>query len=97
MQTRAGCAYGAAMARYLVESFIPRARTGDAAAITARLRDEAERLTSRGTPVRLVQAIFVPDDEICFSLYESMSVDLVVEVSRRAELSCERVVEAVVR
>jgi hypothetical protein len=39
-------------------------------------------------------AIFVPEDETCFFLYEAASADAVREVVHRAALSFERVSEA---
>ena len=41
-------------------------------------------------PVRYVRAIFVPEDETCFFLYEAGSVDAVRKAARRAGLGCER-------
>jgi len=39
--------------------------------------------------------IFVPEDETCFHLYEAISADAIREVAQRAELSFERVLEAI--
>ena len=41
-------------------------------------------------------AIFVPDDEICFHLYEAASADAAAEAARRAGLVFERVLPAIV-
>jgi hypothetical protein len=45
-------------------------------------------------PVRYVRAIFVPEDETCFLLYETGSADAVREAARRAGLGRERITEA---
>jgi hypothetical protein len=93
----AGCGlYRPRVARYLAESFVPRAsaRDRDLGQTAVRARAEAEQLTREGARVHLLQAIFVPEDETCFLLYEAASAELVTEVSRRISLSCERIVEA---
>ena len=82
------------MAEYLLELYVSR---GDPAAVeqtAERARAAAEALTEEGVPVRYVRAIFVPEDETCFFLYEAGSVDAVREAARRAGLGCERVTEA---
>jgi hypothetical protein len=40
--------------------------------------------------------VFVPEDETCFYVYEADSADDVLDAARRAGLSSERVVEAIV-
>jgi hypothetical protein len=45
--------------------------------------------------VRFLQSIFVPEDEICFYLYEARSADAVCEAASRAGLRFERITEAV--
>jgi hypothetical protein len=44
--------------------------------------------------VRFVRAVFVPEDETCFYLYEAASAEDVDEAVRRADLSYERLSEA---
>jgi hypothetical protein len=44
--------------------------------------------------VRYVRAIFVPEDETCFHLFEAASPDAVYAASERAGLSAQRIVEA---
>ncbi len=82
------------MAEFLVELYV--ARTDGAAvdrgAVNA--RRAAQKLTREGTPVRYLRSIFVPEDEICFHLYEAETAEHVREAARRAELSFERVTEA---
>jgi hypothetical protein len=45
--------------------------------------------------VRYLRTIFVPQDEICFHLYEAQDADAVGEASLRAEIAYERIVRAV--
>jgi hypothetical protein len=49
---------------YLVEFFLPRSSTGQAGDITARIGDAARQLHREGTPVRLVQALSIGDEEL---------------------------------
>ena len=60
-----------------------------------RAREAARELTRHGTPVRFVRSIFVPEDEICFFVFDAISADAVEATCARAALRFERVVEAV--
>lgn len=53
----------------------------------------AAELTREGTPVRYVRSIFVPEDETCFFLYESVSAENVREAACRAGVPFERIAE----
>ena len=55
----------------------------------------ADQLTREGQQVRLLQSLFVPQDETCFLLFEAQSKDAVAEAARRCGLRFERLVEAV--
>jgi hypothetical protein len=82
------------MAEFLLELYVSR---GDPAAVertAERARAAADALTEEGVPVQYVRAIFVPEDETCFFLYEAGSIDAVREAARRAGWGCERVTEA---
>lgn len=83
------------MAEFLVELYVAR---GDSAAVEGgaeRARAAAEKLTDEGEPIRYVRAIFVPEDETCFFLYEAESADAVREATREAGLSSVRITEAI--
>jgi hypothetical protein len=80
--------------RFLVESYLPAASGEDRAEIAARTRAAADELARGGAPLRYVEAIFVPKDEMCLLVYEADSAELVREAGRRAGISCERVLEA---
>jgi hypothetical protein len=80
---------------YLVELYLPR---GDATALADaafRARAASEQLTGEGRNIRYVRSIFVPQDEICFHLYEAEEAAVVREASQRACIAHERVVRAV--
>jgi len=82
------------MAEYLLELYVSRGDPGAVASGAERARAAAEELTEEGTSVRYVRAIFVPEDETCFFLYEAGSVEAVRDAARRAGLGSERVTEA---
>ena len=74
------------MAEFLVELYVAR---GDSAAVEGgaeRARAAAEKLTDEGEAIRYVRAIFVPEDETCFFLYEAESADAVREATRRGRV-----------
>lgn len=81
------------MTGFLVEAYAP--ATSDLVDLEARARRAAAQLAEAGTEVRYVRAIFVPDDETCFHLFEASSPDAVHAASERAGLSAQRIVEAV--
>jgi len=71
---------------YLVEFFLPRASAGQAEAITARLDEAASGLQREGTPVRLVQALSIGDEELFQCLLDAPSVPVAELLCRRADL-----------
>lgn len=72
------------MARYLLERFLPTATEGAPASL-----GDAALAACAG--VRLLQTIYVPDDEVCFYLLESDSLELVRQASSDAGLPFDRV------
>jgi hypothetical protein len=83
------------VAEYLVEVYVARG-DGTAPDLGAeRVQRAAEELTREGTPVEFLRAIFVPEDETCFYLYDADSADAVREAAGRAFLRFERIAEAV--
>ena len=83
------------MPSYLVETYLPRGRAGERTARERRACLAAEELTRANTPVRFDRSIHVPEDEICFFLFEAPSGREVALVAQRARLDPLRVVEAV--
>jgi hypothetical protein len=82
------------MAEYLVELYVSREDAALVEHSVEQAQSAAAQLTEEGTPVRYVQAIFVPEDETCFLLYEAESAEAVREAARRAGLPSERVTQA---
>jgi hypothetical protein len=83
------------MPSYLVETYLARGQTADRAAREQRARSAAEELTREKTPVRFEQSIHVPEDEICFIVFDAPSSRVAALAARRARLDPIRVVEAV--
>ena len=82
------------MAEYLLELYIARGDPATVADAAERARAAAADVSEMGSPVRYVRAIFVPEDETCFLLWEACSVEAVREAARRAGLGSERITEA---
>jgi hypothetical protein len=79
---------------YLVETYLARGRAGERAARDRRARSAAEELTKGTSRVRFDRSIYVPEDEICFFVFDGPSSRDVALVAQRAELEPTRVVEA---
>ena len=83
------------MPSYLVETFLQRGSAGERTARERRARSAAEELTRKGTRVRFDHTIHVPEDEICFFVFDAPSTTDVALAAELAELGPLRVVEAV--
>ncbi len=83
------------MPSYLVETYLARGKARERAARERRARSAAEELTQETTRVRFDRSIHVPEDEICFYVYDAPSACDAAEAAQRAGLDPIRVVEAV--
>ncbi len=83
------------MPNYLVETFLARGHAGERMARERRARSAAAELTREGTRVRFDRSIHVPEDEICFFVFDAPSGREAALAAQRAELDPLRVVEAV--
>jgi hypothetical protein len=83
------------MPSYLVETFLPRGIADQRAARERRARSAAEELTRIGTSVRFDRTIHVPEDEMCFFVFDAPSRREAAMAAQRAELGPLRVVEAI--
>jgi hypothetical protein len=83
------------MPNYLVETYLARGDAGERPARERRARSAAEELTRQGLPVCFAGAIHVPEDEICFFVFDAPSGRAAALAAQRAELDPFRVVEAV--
>ena len=83
------------MPSYLVETYLARSSVGERAVRERRARSAAEGLTRCGTRVRFGCAIHVPEDEVCFFVFEASSGRDAALAAHQAGLDAVRVVEAV--
>ena len=83
------------MPSYLVETYLARGHAGERAARERRARSAAEELTRESTRVRFDHSIHVPEDEICFFVFDAPSGRDAALAAQRAGLDPIRVVEAV--
>jgi hypothetical protein len=74
---------------YLAERYLPSHRREG-------LDDEIERMHAAASArVRLLETLYVPDDEVCFHIFESESPELVQEASRSAGFEVSRVLRVI--
>jgi hypothetical protein len=79
---------------YLVETYLARGSAGERSAREERARTAAEELTRERTHVRFEHAIHVPEDELCFFVFEAVSSRDAALAAQLAGLDPIRVVEA---
>jgi hypothetical protein len=82
------------MKTYLVEAYLPRARAGELDEAVARLSADAGAATHPGGRVRYLRSTYVPDDEVCFHVFEAASAEAVRAAGQRARLTFDRIAEA---
>jgi len=80
---------------YLVETYLARGLAGERARRERRARAAAEELTRESNRVRFEHSIHVPEDEICFFVFDASSSRDAALAAQRAGLDPVRVVEAV--
>jgi hypothetical protein len=79
---------------YLIETFLGRGHAGERSRREERAHSAADELTRAGTRVRFDGAIHVPEDEICFFVFDAPSSRAAALVAQRAALDAVRIVEA---
>jgi hypothetical protein len=80
---------------YLVETYLARGLAGERASRERRARSAAEDLTQERTRVRFEHSIHVPEDELCFFVFDARSARDAALAAQRAGLDPIRVVEAI--
>ena len=83
------------MKRYLVETYLARGAVEERAARERRARSAANELSRDAERVRFDHSIHVPEDEICFFVFDALSGDDAALVAQRAGLDPVRIVEAI--
>ena len=82
------------MPSYLVETYLARARAAERDRRERAASRAAEELTHDQSRVWFERSIYVPEDEICFFVFDAPSSRLAALVAQRAGLDPIRVVEA---
>jgi hypothetical protein len=83
------------VSEFLVEAYVSRAEGHATVPLVEDLALAAKQLSDEGADVRFLRAILVPEDEVCFYLYRSPSVEVVRAAATRAGLRFERITAAV--
>jgi hypothetical protein len=81
--------------RHLVETYLAQSAAAERGVRERRARSAAEELTRETTVVSFDHSVHVPEDEICFFVFDAPSMRDVLLAAERAELDPIRVVEAV--
>ena len=82
------------MPSYLVETYVPETRPGDARAAGQRARAAANEASRTGPRIRYVRMTFLPCDETCFHVFVADTEEAVADVCRQAGLGSPRIVPA---
>lgn len=83
------------MPSYLVETYLARGSAGERASRERRARSAADALTRERLRIRFERSIHLPEDEICFFLFDAPTGTDAVLAAECAGLEPVRVVEAV--
>jgi hypothetical protein len=79
---------------YLIETYLARGDAGERAARELRARQVTEELARGRAHVRFDRSIYVPEDEICFFVFDAPTGRAAALAAQRAGLDPIRVVEA---
>jgi hypothetical protein len=82
------------VAEYMLELFTPPSKAGELPATALRLDAAAKRVSGNDALVEYVRAIYVPEDETCFYIFDASSAEVVAKASEIAGLSDGRIVAA---
>ena len=86
------------MPTFVVEAYEPRGRgAGGLTALQERARAASDELSRSGSHVRYVRTTFLPEDEICFHVFEAPSRKAVLEAAHKAGFADARISEVVER
>ena len=81
------------MVLFLVEAYCSAEELADRKSDLALVADAIDLTVT--PPARLVHAVFVPEDEACFYLFEATSAEAVLDAADRMRLRFERLTEAI--
>jgi len=80
---------------FLVETYLPRGELHERATRERGARAAAEELAEGGSDVRFDRSIHVPEDELCFFVFDAPTSRLAAMAAERAGLEPVRIVAAV--
>jgi hypothetical protein len=80
---------------FLAERYVSSVNLESARVDAARASAASAEPTEDGAMVRYLGSTLIPSDETCFVLFEARSADDVRCLLERAQITCDRVVEAV--
>jgi uncharacterized protein DUF4242 len=78
-------------AYYTVELVCPAEGWSRLTQMATDAREATQQMRSEGTPIRFLRSVFVPEDDVCFLLYESPTPEAVHAAAGRAGLNARRV------
>lgn len=82
------------METYVVEHYWPGATAEEFERAAGRVRASAGEMACDGTGIRFLHSTFVPGDEAAYCVLAAASAGLVAEAFRRADVSYERILDA---
>ena len=82
------------VATFVIETYLSRARAGELPEAIRRLREAVSLGPASDPPIRYVRSFFVAEDEMCSHVVEAPSIQVTMELSERAGLQHDRIVEA---
>ncbi len=82
------------MPSYLVETYLGQGVPGERSSREARARSAATELSQEGLPVSFERTIHVPEDEMCFFVFDAPNGTAAAIAAERAGLDPIRVVAA---
>lgn len=80
------------MSVFVVERFLPKLTGAD---VSAQARRETEVVAAGRTGIRHLRTVYLPDDELCLSLFEAPSLQALQRVNDQAGMACERISAAI--
>ena len=83
------------MPSFLVETYLARGQASQLSGREQRARSAADELTQEQKRVRFDRSIHIPEDELCFFVFDAPSSRDALLAAERAELDPIRIVEAV--
>ena len=72
----------------MAETYAPASSGGSA---VSDVQDAVQDLRDEGLPIRHLRSILIPDDEMCFHVFDAPSAASVSDVGRRAGIPFERI------